>query len=163
MWFRKAKPDPADVMGEMREQVFSTQAQTIDIAPASDHARIWVVVMETGYPEAVASLVVVADGTTSLYFSNGGGIIGAGEHGSVRTAAARFLALANSHADALVPTADHPLPAVARVRFYARTFDGLLTADANEQALGYNRHPLSALFHAGHAVIAAMNATNPAS
>jgi len=87
MWFRKAKPDPADVLGEMREQVFSTRPQTIDVAPASDQTRIWVVVMETGYPEAVASLVVVADGTTSLYFSNGGGIIGAGEHSSVRTAA----------------------------------------------------------------------------
>ena len=36
---------------------------------------VWGVVMETGYPEAVVTLVSLGDRTTSLYFSNGGGII----------------------------------------------------------------------------------------
>ena len=43
--------------------------------------------------ESVASLVSIADGTTSLYFSNGGGIIGAGQHQKVRDASARLIAL----------------------------------------------------------------------
>ncbi len=30
------------------------------------------VVMDTAYPEAVATLVALVDGTASLYFSNGG-------------------------------------------------------------------------------------------
>ena len=42
------------------------------------------------------------------------------------------------------------------MRFYVRTFQATLTAEANEQDLGQNRHKLSPLFHAGHAVITQM-------
>ncbi len=47
----------------------------------------------------------------------------------------------------------HPLPAQGRVRFYVRTFGGLVTAEADEDDLGYERHELSPVFRAGHAVI----------
>jgi hypothetical protein len=47
--------------------------------------------METGYVEAVATLVGVADGTASLYFSNGGGFIGAATHANVAEANRRRL------------------------------------------------------------------------
>jgi hypothetical protein len=48
-------------------------------------APILALLMETGYPEAVATLVAVADGTSSLYFSNGGGFIGVGTPAGVRS------------------------------------------------------------------------------
>ncbi len=48
--------------------------------------------METGYREAVATLVGVVDGTSSLYFSNGGGFIGAGSHAAVAEANRTFVA-----------------------------------------------------------------------
>jgi hypothetical protein len=117
--------------------------------------------METAYPTAVASLVTIADGTTSLYFSTGGGVIGAGQRAPVRAASAAFIAATDAHLGAFASTTDHPLPDVGRVRFYARTFDGLLTAEAGEQELGQNRHPLSRLFHLGHAVIAAVREASP--
>jgi hypothetical protein len=161
VWFRKQKSDPGDVIRGLREQAFSLPAIEVGISPAPGHERVWSMLMETGYPEAVASLVTIADGTTSLYFSNGGGIIGAGRHVPVRTAAEAFIAAGNVHVGAFGPAAEHPLPAVGRVRFYARTFDGLLTAEADEQDLGENRHPLSPLFHLGHAVIAAVREASP--
>ena len=117
--------------------------------------------METGYPEAVASLVTITDGTTSLYFSTGGGIIGAGDHVSVREAADTFIAAADASVNAFVPASEHPFPSTGRVRFYVRTFDGLLTAEADEEDLGENRHHLSPLFHLGHAVIAAVREASP--
>ena len=161
MWFRRRKPDPAEVIRELREQVLSLPASEAGISSAPGHERVWSVLMETGYPKAIVSLVTVADGTTSLYFSNGGGIIGAGQHPPVRAAADAFIAAANMYAEQLAPASEHPLPAVNRVRFYARTYDGLLTAEADERELGENRHPLSPLFHLGHAVIAAVREATP--
>jgi hypothetical protein len=112
--------------------------------------------METGYPEGVATLVAFGDGTASLYFTGGGGIIGAGEHVAVREAIQTFLREADEHFSGFVPASTTPLPAIGRVRFYLRTFEGTLVGEASEQDLGDNRHPLSAVFYAGHSVITAM-------
>ena len=131
------------------------------IMPGPGHERVWAVLMETGFPEGVASLITVADGTTSLYFSNGGGIIGAGQHSVVREPAERFIELADAHVGQLTIADDHPLPEIGRVRFYARTFANLRTAEAAERDLGEGRHPLSPLFFAGHAVITAVRKASP--
>ena len=112
--------------------------------------------METAYPEAVASLAVFAEGGTSLYFSSGGGVIGAGEHDSVRATHGPFFAEAEAKLGAFTKAKETPMPAEGRVRFYIRTYGGTLTAEAAEQDLGEMRHELSPLFHAGHAVIAAV-------
>ncbi len=112
--------------------------------------------METGYPEAVATLAVFAEGSTSLYFSSGGGVIGAGEHESVRETHGPFFAEAEARLGAFTKATDTPLPTEGRVRFYVRTFRGTLTADALEEDLGEMRHELSDLFHAGHSVLSAV-------
>jgi hypothetical protein len=117
--------------------------------------------METGYDGAVASLVTMADGTTSLYFSNGGGIIGAGEHEAVRRASSALISLADSHIDALPIVDSHPLPPAGRVHFYARTFEALHAFDARETDLGEGPHPLASLFHAGHEVVGAIRTASP--
>lgn len=123
------------------------------MSPTSGWPVVWGVVMETGYPEAAVTLVSLADRTTSLYFSNGGGVIGAGEHATVADATARFIASANEFRGQMEPTKSFPLPAIGRVRFYLLTFTGVLTAEADEQDLGNMRHTLSPLFHKGHEVI----------
>jgi hypothetical protein len=162
MWFhKKAKPDPSEVVRDLREQAFTIAPTEIGITPEAGHQRVWAIVMETGYPNAVASLVALADGTTSLYFSNGGGIIGAGQHDAVRRAVARFIELVDQNADALPIAETHPLPDVGRVRFYARTFEGLRAFEASTIELGEGRHPLAALFHAAHEVITAIREASP--
>jgi hypothetical protein len=42
-------------------------------------------VMETGYPEALVTLVALSEGIASLYLSNGGGIIGPGSRSDRRS------------------------------------------------------------------------------
>jgi hypothetical protein len=163
VWFRKRKPHPAEVARELREQIFTLRADELGLSAGPGHEHVWGVLMETGYPEAVASLVTIADGTTSLYFSNGGGILGAGDHTPVREATTEFIAAVDAQVGAFRAASEHPLPAVGRVRFYVRTFSGLLTAEADEQDLGENRHALSPIFHIGHAVIAAVREASPQS
>ena len=155
MWFRKRKQsDPAEMSRQLREQALSLRASELGLTP--NLSRVWGLLMETGYPEAVATLAVFADGTTSLYYSSGGGTLGAGDHASVATASKGLLRVADQHLDQFTPAKEHPLPQTGRVRFYVHTFDGIVTADRNEEDLGYERDSLAPVFHAGHAVIAAI-------
>ena len=133
MWFtKKPMAAPSDVYLGLREQIFTIAPAGVGVGSEAGHQRVWAVVMEMGRPDGVATLVAIADGTTSLYTSTGGGIIGAGQHATVRDATARFIALVDSNRDALPTVDDHPLPEAGRVRFYARTFDGLRGFEAGE-------------------------------
>lgn len=157
MWFhRKPKRDPSEVARNLRKQALGVDAATLGLRPTTWHARVWGIIMETGYPDGVASLVAFAEGSASLYFSGGGGIIGAGEHAAVREATQAFLQEADRHLAGFLPTAETPLPAVGRVRFYLRTFDGTLGGESSERDLADNRHPLSPVFYSGQSVITAM-------
>jgi hypothetical protein len=71
------RPPPAEVYMGLRQQVLSLTP--VQLGAELADAPILALLMETGYPEAVATLVAVVDGTSSLYFSNGGGLLGAGE------------------------------------------------------------------------------------
>lgn len=172
MWFkRKQKPepvaapeprdpqeshDPQEATRGLREQALMLEPGRVGLEPTPERPDVWGVLMETGYPRAVVTLVAFADGTISLYFSSGGGTLGAGGHDSVRAAAEVFLDATQAYHAAFAPAAATPAPDVGRVRFYVRTFDGTRTAEADEQDLGSGRHPLAPVFHAGHALIAAV-------
>jgi hypothetical protein len=147
----------AEIYSDLRGQVLGL---TWDGAPDVGTAPV-AVLMETGYAEAVATLVAVSDGTVSLYFSNGGGIIGAGEHEVVRGVADSFLADAASYTARASPTAEFPLPSRGRVRFYLVTPGGVYTADALEGDLGAERHAFSPLFFRGHELITAIREHAP--
>jgi hypothetical protein len=110
--------------------------------------------METGYPEGSATLVAMADGSASIYLSGGGGMIGGIGHETIRNAAQHFVQLASLFQPQMKGTTDFPLPRKGETNFYILTDAGVFTASAPENELGENRHALSTLFHAGHAVIA---------
>ena len=143
---------PADAYTGLRSRVLALRPADLGLADQQPFAAL----METGYDEGIATLVVIADGTTSLYLSSGGGVIGAGAHAPVRKASSDFLAGLAGVADRLQPTTDVPLPNRGRVRFYLLSEDGIRSAEASEQDLGHNRHELSPIFHTAHEVIAAI-------
>ena len=122
-------------------------------------ASILALLMETGYAQVVATLVGVADGTSSLYFSNGGGIIGAGTHAAVADANAHWLEAGRAALPHLSPVAGPPPPTEGMTQFVAVTPSGLFGAVAAEAELGAGRHPLSPFFYAGHGVITQIRLT----
>lgn len=109
--------------------------------------------METSVLVAKATLLSLADGTTSLYLSTGGGIIGGGQHESVRKAATAFLAAGEAALPQMTPTTEYPQASGGHARFYLLTYSGTLTAEAAEMALISDEHPLHALAAAGQGVI----------
>jgi hypothetical protein len=144
---------PKGVYSDLRRHALSIKRDDIGVPAPSADAPAWGILMETGYGPMTATLVALVDGTTSLYLSNGGGVIGGQNHETVRTANTAFINRANHSLEYLKPTALFPIPEPAHTVFYVLTDSGILTGGALETDLGYDRHPLSPLFHAGHEVI----------
>ena len=103
-------------------------------------------VTELGMAEGVATLVAIADGTVSVYFSGGGGFIGVGSQLGPRRAAEALLDEAPRFLARAAPAQEFPLPEPERVRFWFLTFDGVLGAEAAADALEGGRSGLSRLY-----------------
>ena len=143
----------AEVYAALRSQALTARRTEVGIPAPPTEAPVWGILMETGYPEDTATLFALGDGTTSLYLSGGGGVIGGHAHQGVRQANAEFLETANEYYQDLDSTETFPVPEEGRTIFYVLTDSGVLTGAGLEDDLGYGRHPLSPLFHAGHGVI----------
>jgi len=139
-------------------QHLRSQALTIDRAAAgipapSPDAPVWGLLMDMGFPNGTATLFTLADGTTSLYYSSGGGVLGGHDHEAVRLANAALLTQANRLVARMTPTSTFPLPAAGTTTFYARTDSGIVVGGGADEDLGRDRHDLSELFRSGHAVL----------
>jgi hypothetical protein len=153
--------EPRDVIRRLREQAFHISAADLELSPTPSRPRVWGAIMELGFPTGIATLLSFAEGTTSLYFSNGGGAVGVGTHAIVRQMAEEFLDVIEAHLAELNLVDETPMPRIGRVRFYARTYEGTLGAEATEDQLCRD-HPLSPVFRAGHAVITAIRESSEA-
>lgn len=142
----------ADTYRDLRSQVLRIDPAKMGLQRTGSNQAEGVL-MEIGYPGVIVTLVTLADGTVSLYFSTGGGIIGAGQHEGPQKASESFLAFAQGFLGHAAPTRDFPLPKEGNIRFYFLTFHCILTVEASENDLGGNRLPLSPLFHKAHEVI----------
>ena len=112
------------------------------------------VLMEMGYDDAAASLIAYRDGTTSLYFSGGGGVLGGGEHQPVAKASERFRHEAENHQERLGRVRAFPLPEPDHVRFYLVRHDGVWSGSAAAADLERRDHRYRALYARGHDVLA---------
>lgn len=81
--------------------------------------------MDWSLDRAVATIVSLADGTTSMYLSTGGGSIGAGEHPAPAAASIAAVRLAESRIDDFHPVSDSPVPVRGRTVLTLLTFSGL--------------------------------------
>lgn len=139
-------PEPAQVYLQLRNRTLSLSPEDVGIAPSIEAPHVWGVVMETGYPVGSATLVSLADGTTSLYFSTGGGLLGRGDYPPVAEASRAFVEEAEAHHSELPLTSDHPLPGVGQVRFIILTYTGMRSEVVLEEELTGGHHPLTTLY-----------------
>lgn len=139
-----------EIYDDLRSQALALPP---DVAGAEAGDEVLTVLMETGYPEAVATLVATPDGSASLYYSSGGGTIGAGGHDGPNRAARALVQAAATFLQHLKKTEKSPLPKEGFVRFYVVTRSGVFTAEVKEEDLGEERSPLSPFFFAGHSLI----------
>ena len=145
--------NPAAVYLNLRQMILSLTPEKARLRPTPSTPHVWGVLMEMGYPEGCATLVALADGTTSLYYSSGGGLLGCGSVPAVTGATITCLETAEAYLPQMQPTRDLPLPAAWQIRFVLLTFQGILTATAPEAELYDGEHSLSGLYTAAQAVL----------
>ena len=148
-----ADTTPSQMSDDLRSMVLNLKPKDIGLTEENFPHPVFALVMETGFPEGSFTLSVVADGSTSLYFSSGGGIIGGGEHENVREASGYLLSGAQHFYKKAQKVTDFPRPEPGKVIFYFITFDGVRSYTAKEDDLGNEKDELSDLFFAAHNVI----------
>jgi hypothetical protein len=146
IWGNAMAEDPG-----LRELALSGSEQELGFDfPASP----WAFILETGFPEGSFTLVTISDGTTSLYYSSGGGVIGAGEHINVSNASKQAVQLAADNVQLFEPLNEAlPPPTDGMVTMYIRSGQDLFYLTAEEDLLGEGEHPASNAFYAAHEVI----------
>ena len=110
--------------------------------------------MEFNSGQTWVSLVAILDGTTSLYFGSGGGIIGAGKSEIVRKANRLFLDVAGQFVNRFHKTETFPTAQPDHARFYLLTAAGVRASDEiQEQMLQQRGNELFPLYAAAQNVI----------
>ena len=142
----------AEIYTKLREQALGFGSVEIKAPPPVPGGRALGVIMDLGYDTAVVTVLGLADGTTSMYLSNGGGTLGIGDNEQAAAASKRWVELAE-RAPGLIEAAHDSLPAAGTVRFNVLTTGRRLQAEAPEDELASGGHPLSALYAAGQEVI----------
>lgn len=149
-------PEPAPIYTTLRNRILSFYPLEVGIKPSEAAPNVWAVLFETGFEQAAVTLAALVDGTTSLYYSTGGGMLGSGSYAPVAQSARRLILEAEEYFQGMVPTNCYPLPDIGQVRFYVLTYQGSFTAEASEEELGEGNHELSSLFYIAHQVIASL-------
>jgi hypothetical protein len=148
------QPAPAASGSELLREKLLSREMLRDMPPDPDGDGIRAVVFDWGMGDGGATLVAFDDGTTSLYFTGGGGIIGAGAHDAVRRAAASFREEAARLKPRLTRADAFPPPTGERSVFYVVTDSATLTSGPISNAdLERGRPPFGELGTRAQAVI----------
>lgn len=170
MFGRKRKPPlpesrggPADAYAGLRAMALGVVAEGRLAPPAPDHADVAGLVVDIAGGGGHATVVALADGTTSLYTSGGGGVIGAGEHAHVAAATRRLLVVAQAHLAMLTTSPDTDnLPPPGRVRVHTLTPRGDHAVDlADDVFWNPAGQPVEALVVAIQDVLTALREASP--
>lgn len=137
---------------DLRNKVFTIIPEKFGV-PTTDNNGVFGVIMDMGFVEGWATLVVLADGNASIYLSTGGGVVGGVVNDVIREAAVAMIEIADQFAGQMAATENTPLPVPGEVTFYVLTNKGIRAATAPENDLIKQQHMLSPFFNAGQDVI----------
>ena len=128
----KTKIEPFEIYNELRRQVLTLGEDYYQRFPDQNDPFVYAALVDMNMGSAYASLACFIDGTTSLYFSTGGGIIGAGqEHEEVKNATFHFLDNASLMIEHLQIADNFDLPKKENQCEYLMTPNGIYTAKFN--------------------------------
>jgi hypothetical protein len=112
------------------------------------------VLMDQPTSTRTATIVAYADGTASIYTSNGGGYLGGSQkYPAIREAAVKMLAAGRQAQSKMQITKQFPLPEQNEIAFYVVTDSGIYTARVPQEEFRKSTHPLTELYAASQQVI----------
>ncbi len=139
-------PEPSETYLQLRQRILSLKPVELGLAPTAALPDVWGVIVELGYTEGSATLVSLADGTTSLHYSTGGGLLSRADYAPLAEASKALVIAGQKFVSQMSGTTDFSLPEAGHVRFLLLTYIGIVAAVATEKSLLSGAHPLSPLF-----------------
>ncbi len=125
----------------------------VGIAPRAPLKSVWGALVEIGLEDGCVTFVSLADGTTSMYTSTGGGAIGAGQHEGPANASRHLLVELQAQLDLFPPAEACPLPGPDMVAFVVLTYNGIHRTESSQARLADPKGPLHLLWVAANSVI----------
>jgi hypothetical protein len=156
---RRLDGEPPEIYRGLRTQLLELEPASIGLEPSAELPNVWAGMMEMDVDGDTATIVAVGEGSTSMYLSTGGGVIGGGMHERVLQANHHFLVALENNLDALAPEDEPTLPARDSIIFRALTYGGRRASQATEREIDSGHHALFSLYAAGHDVITALRET----
>lgn len=150
-------PEPTEIFLGLRGQFLRANPSDFNLKPSPRLPRVWGALVDMGLDSGVASLLSIADGTTSLYTSTGGGIVGGGFHEPVRAATGTFLALIEKTLSEFDPRTAFELPVAGRIAFVVRTYERNLGTEVSQGDFAGGTHSLAPVFVAANDVLTALH------
>lgn len=125
-------PNPIDVYQGLRDMALNAMSQGMP-KPPEEHGDVYGMVIDIPQGVGYATLIAMADSTTSMYLSNGGGIIGAGQkYPAVAKASQALLVRAQHCKNSFLEQSSNNLPPPGTVRFHLLTESGKSCLDITE-------------------------------
>lgn len=126
------EPNPIDVYKKLRDAALNAVSHGLPKPPA-EHSDVYGMVIDIPQGGGYATLVAMCDTSTSMYVSNGGGIIGAGQkYPEVAKASQSLLTSAQHCMTNFLTESNSNLPPVGTVRFHLLTESKHLCLDMTE-------------------------------
>ena len=155
---KRPLPNLDNPFNELRGRFLNLKASDIGFKPSKDR-QILGASLEFFIQDNIVSLVAVSDGSASLYFSTGGGIIGIGQHKEAVEPIKAFLNQAQMHLPDAKLVTETPLPAKGQTLLYLITTEGIKQVIAPDMMTLPERSPFFPLFDAGQHVISVARMT----
>jgi hypothetical protein len=146
------KAETGETLLKLRNDLLRSRPERWKIEPYGKHG-VFGVLMETGFVEGPATLVALMDGSVSMYFYEGGAVIGAGGRDDIAEIGCQMIAFSDQFVPKCSPAAATPLPKEGEVFFYILTRDGVVAMQTLEHEVECQDHAFHQLFDAAHSVI----------
>jgi hypothetical protein len=143
----------ASIYAGLRDDLLSLEPSSVGIHPTQETPNVWGLVMDWNLDRAVATIVSLADGTTSMYLSTGGGSIGAGEHPAPAAASIAAIRLAETRIDDFPAASVSPVPVRGKTALTLLTFSGLRRFEDDNAAFEDGSSRLASVANAMQEVI----------
>lgn len=127
--FFREKPPTAEAPSYegRRSRVLALKDSDISLAAEDYVDGVWGVVADLREGKSTATIVAIGDGSASVYYSDGGGRLGAGDSTPAVAGLAKKLVRAAGERKDLGPASVFPLPADGQMSVYVLTKSGVKT------------------------------------
>jgi hypothetical protein len=143
----------SDIYLGLRNKALTLQLGPMKTEEVIDAAKVWGLLVESAFPKQIMTLATFADGTSSVYLSNGGAFIGWGKSAEPLETSRALLTLANQLSAYCQPAAEFPLPRLGYTRFHLKSSAGISSLEVSQPDLENDRHPMAPLFHKANRLV----------